>query len=243
MHCLCYMPTWSLTYSITFAHLQDPAREFPIIRTMSVLGWIAASLISPIGFYAFGIDKIEETTWPLKIAAALCIFTGIYNLFLPRTPPPAAGKKVTIGELLGLNALGLLKDPNFTVFMAASLLIMIPGCFYWNYYNDFLVDIKMPFPQLVQSHCTGLGVDRHDVPAVFLAPHEIQEHGFLGLLAWCARTCVLRVASFRRTSGPTSSPWRCTVLPSPSFLRSARRMSTRRPRNNCRLAPRVCSRW
>ena len=187
MHCLCYMPTWSLTYSITFAHLQDPAREFPIIRTMSVLGWIAASLISPIGFYAFGIDKIEETTWPLKIAAALCIFTGIYNLFLPRTPPPAAGKKVTIGELLGLNALGLLKDPNFTVFMAASLLIMIPGCFYWNYYNDFLVDIKMPFPQLVQSLAQASELIVTMCLPIFLLRMRFKSMVCLGLLAWCAR--------------------------------------------------------
>jgi hypothetical protein len=121
------MPTWSLTYSITCAHLRYPPKEFPIIRVLSILGWIAASLISPIGFYTFGIDKIKETAWPLKIAAVLCVGTGIYNLFLPHTPPPAAGKKVTVAALLGLNAIGLLKNLNFAVFMAASLLIMVPA--------------------------------------------------------------------------------------------------------------------
>ncbi len=186
-HCLCYMPTWSLTYSITFAHLQDPAKEFPVIRTMSVLGWIAASLISPIGFYVFGVDKIEETVWPLKIAAALCIGTGIYNLFLPHTPPPAAGKKVTIGELLGLNALGLLKDRNFAAFMAASLLIMIPGCFYWTYYNDFLNEIQMPFPQFVQSIAQASELIVTMCLPFFLFRMKFKSMVCLGLLAWCLR--------------------------------------------------------
>ncbi len=186
-HCLCYMPTWSLTYSITFAHLQDPAKEFPIVRVMSVLGWIAASLISPIGFYAFGIDKIEETVWPLKIAAVLCIGTGIYNLFLPHTPPPAAGKKVTVAALLGLNALGLLKDLNFAVFMAASLLIMVPGCFYWNYYNGFLDETKMPFPQLVQSIAQASELIVTTFLSFFMLRMRFKSMVFLGLLAWCAR--------------------------------------------------------
>ncbi|MGA2621090.1 MAG: MFS transporter [Thermoguttaceae bacterium] len=186
-HCLCYMPTWSLTYSIIFAHLQDPAKEFPVIRVLSILGWIAASLISPIGFYAFGIDKIEETVWPLKIAAVLCLGTGIYNLFLPHTPPPAAGKKGTVGELLGLNALGLLKDPNFAAFLAAALLVMIPGCFYWNYYNDFLVEIKMPFPQLVQSIAQVSELIVTMFLSFFLLRMRFKSMVCLGLAAWSVR--------------------------------------------------------
>ena len=196
-HCLCYMPTWSLTYSITFAHLQEPAKEFPVIRVLSILGWIAASLISPIGYYVFGIDKIEETVWPLKIAALLGVGAGVYDLFLPHTPPPAAGKKGSAGELAGpRTALGLLKDPGFAAFLAASMLIMIPACFYWNYYNDFLVEIKMPFPQLVQSVAQASELIVTMFLSFFLLRMRFKSMVFLGLAAWCLRYLLFACGAF-----------------------------------------------
>ena len=107
-HCLCYFPTWSLTNSIALAHVRDPDREFPIIRLMGTIGWIAVSAISlAASYYQWNIEK---TVWPLWIGAGLAIITGIYNFFLPHTPPQAAGKKVSVGEVLGLPALALLRD-------------------------------------------------------------------------------------------------------------------------------------
>ena len=184
-HCLCYMPTWSLTYSITFAHLKDQAREFPVIRTMSTLGWVAGSLISlgPV----FGIAKIEETSWPLTLAGVLCVATGIYNFFLPHTPPPAAGKKATIGQLLGFDALGLLKDRNFAVFMATSALILVPACFFWTYFNRYLDEISMPFPQLVQSLSQVGEVVVTLLLAFFLLRMNVKTLVSIGLAAWALR--------------------------------------------------------
>ena len=121
--------------------MRDPDREFPIIRLMGTIGWVAVSAISlAASYYQWNIEK---TDWPLWIGGGLAIVTGCYNFFLPHTPPQAAGKKVSTGELLGLPALALLRDRNFAVLLFTSFLIMLPAAFFWTWSNDFLNEIGM----------------------------------------------------------------------------------------------------
>ena len=130
-YALCYMPTLALTNAIAFNQMENPAKEFPPIRVLGTLGWIVAGLI--IGFL-----KIEDTSKPLMIAAAVSLILGIYSFFLPKTLPKAAGKKVTLGDVIGLDALKLMKRFSFAVFAISSILVCIPLAFYYNFTNLFL---------------------------------------------------------------------------------------------------------
>src|SRR5690606_20149610 len=69
VYALCYMPTLSLSNSITFDHVADPAKEFPRIRVLGTVGWIVAGIF-------IGRLAIENTAIPLKIAAAASVVLG-----------------------------------------------------------------------------------------------------------------------------------------------------------------------
>jgi nucleoside transporter len=184
-HCVCYMPTWSLTSSVALAHVRDASREFPLIRVMGTIGWIVVSAISLVAScYEWNIEK---TVWPLSIGAGLAIVTGIYDFFLPHTPPQAAGKKVTVSEVLGLDAVGLLRNRNLAALMACSFLIMIPASFYWTFCDDFLNEIKMTAVQFKMSIGQMSEMIFMFFLPFFLARLSLKLVLSIGLLAWVGR--------------------------------------------------------
>jgi nucleoside transporter len=130
--CLCYFPTIALTNAITMRQVADPGRDFPPIRMIGTLGWIFINLV--VGFM-----KVEATTTPFLLASAASIVMCIFSLtVLPHTPPPARGQKVTIRAILGLDALAMMKDRSYLVFVIASFLACIPLTFYYSFTNLFL---------------------------------------------------------------------------------------------------------
>ncbi len=140
---LAYMPTLALVNSVSFGQMQQPEREFGQIRVWGTIGWIAAGLVIS---YLFGWDAAEaiaagalQNTFLMCAVASLAL--GLYSFTLPATPPAARGSQVKIGELLGLDALKLLKDRNFALFFVSSILICIPLAFYYQNANPFLTAV------------------------------------------------------------------------------------------------------
>jgi nucleoside transporter len=135
--CLCYFPTIALTNSITMQQVADPGREFPRIRMLGTIGWIV------IGFVV-GYLRVEAGTMPFVLGAGACVVMCLYSLVaLPHTPPRASGQKATLRSVLGLDALAMLKDPTYLVFVIASVLACIPLTFYYSFTNAYLNDVGM----------------------------------------------------------------------------------------------------
>ncbi|MDA7640931.1 MFS transporter [Opitutaceae bacterium] len=138
VYCIVYTPTEALSNSVVFHHL--PRRFFAYVRLFGTIGWVLAGLAVNMILGRF-VDNVEATAVPLVMSAVASVVLGLYNFTLPSTPVKNKGEKIGIKEVLGLEALSLLKERSFTVFLGASLLIGIPIQMYFAFFNMFLNDI------------------------------------------------------------------------------------------------------
>lgn len=131
-----YMPTLALVNSVSFRQMNNPSKQFASIRVWGTIGWIVAGLI--IGYVMKWETKglLRDTFY---MASGVSAFLGFFSFLLPDTPPQGnTGTKPSLKEILGLDALNLLKDKNFLWFFIASILICIPLAFYYQNANMFL---------------------------------------------------------------------------------------------------------
>jgi hypothetical protein len=85
-----------------------------------------------------------KNTFLLAGIAALVL--GIFSFSLPKTPPKVSDEKIKIGDIIGLDALKLLKDKNFAIFFISSILICIPLAFYYQNAHPFLTEAGVENP-------------------------------------------------------------------------------------------------
>ena len=137
LYCVCYMPTLAIANAVAFNQMQNPQDQFPQVRVLGTIGWIAAGF-TIAGTSLMTNQNIEPTNIPFKIGAVVSILLGLYAFTLPKTPPKAKGEAVSLTALLGLDAIGLMKKRSFAVMILGSLLICIPLTFYYNSTNLFL---------------------------------------------------------------------------------------------------------
>ena len=184
-----YMPTLALVNSVAFNQMKDPEKEFANIRVWGTIGWILAGLAISFVFHWDSTENIAQgmlkNTFLLAGIAALVL--GLLSFTLPATPPKVSDEKIKIGDIIGLDALKLLKDKNFAVFFLSSILICIPLAFYYQNAHPFLTEAGIENP-------TGKMAIGQISEALFLLliPVFFTRFGFkktilVGMLAWAIR--------------------------------------------------------
>jgi nucleoside transporter len=131
---VCYMPTLALTNNVAFHSLRDGTSGFPVVRVFGSIGWIVAGVF-------VGKAGLSASASVFQVAAVASAVLGVYSLSLPKTPPPAAGQPLALRDLVCADALALLRQRHFLVFIICATLISIPLATYYAYAAPFVGEI------------------------------------------------------------------------------------------------------
>ena len=184
LYCALYTPTLALGNSLSLHHLADSKADFPRVKIFSAIGWI-------VGGVLLSLLHGEQTSIQFYLAGGVSILFGLFSLALPNTPPKKVGRNVTMGEVLGLDALALMKKPSFAIFIGCMFLICIPLYFYFVMMSIYLTELQWHDLAAKMTLAQVSDVVFLLLLALMLKTLGYKRTIFLGILAWVARYFLL----------------------------------------------------
>ena len=194
LYCASFAPTLALGNSLSLHHLRDAKRDFPRVKVFSAIGWIAGGVtLSLLGG--------EKSAVQFYLAGGVSVAFGLFSLTLPHTPPRKVGRDVTVGQILGLDALALLRKPRFAVFIGCMFLICVPLYAYF-------VNMSVYLPELEWENTTAKMslAQVSDVAFLILLPLMLHRFGYkwtiaVGIAAWSIRYFLLASSAASGSGG------------------------------------------
>jgi len=192
---LCYMPTISLSNSISYTILKnsnyDVVKVFPPIRVWGTIGFIAA-----MWFTNLTGNKASGNMFYISAASAIAL--GIYSFTLPKCPPPKLiSENATWIEKLGLSAFRLFGSVKmflfflFSMFLGAALQLT-------NMYGDVYLSEFEKIPEYAESFVVKYSTIIMSISQIsetlfilaipfFLKRFGIKQVMLISMLAWVLR--------------------------------------------------------
>jgi nucleoside transporter len=193
VHALCFAPTIALTSSLAFHHTNRPERQFPLIRVFGTIGWIVA------GVFVSRILHADETGVPLRVGGLSAMLLGVYSFTLPFTPPARAGERVSLRQIIDVQALAGLMSRPFVVFLACLFLILVPMSAYYAYGPVLVNDLKITDPAFKMSFGQMSEILFMVVIPVLFARLGVKWMIAAGMAAWALRYGLFAAATVEGT--------------------------------------------
>lgn len=131
-------PLWGVTTSIVLAQLREPKREFGPIRACATFGWMVGCWVVSL------VLKADASVLAGYSAAVLWLGVAAFTWTLPATPPADAQARRSWRQILGLDALDLLKNRDHRVVFITAALYSVPLAAFYPYTARHLHDLEVP---------------------------------------------------------------------------------------------------
>jgi len=180
VYCALFVPTLALGNSLSLHHLANAKTDFPRVKMLSAVGWIG-------GLVAVNFTSDAASPNQFYLAGGASILFGVFSLGLPHTPPQKTGANVSLGEILGLDALALMRKPAFAIFILCMFLICIPLYFYFVNLGIYLTELNWQ-DMLVKTSLAQVS----DIVFFLFLPFFLKRFGykttiFMGIGCWVLR--------------------------------------------------------
>ncbi|MEQ8953895.1 MAG: MFS transporter [Gammaproteobacteria bacterium] len=217
LYSVLYMPTLSLTNSMAFAHLEDPDRQWPRIRVMGTVGWIAAGWLFPMIWlqsdlqfralppFFVGTEVADATSRlgdTLIVSGVLSMLYAGFCFLLPHTPPKTDG----VEKLAFKKAFALLSQRSFAILVLAALPISVIHQIYFMQTGPFFENqlgmlVTYIAPAMTVGQFAEIGFLA--VLGMFLVRLGFRWTIVIGGIAYVVRYAIWGMISLADASGPS----------------------------------------
>lgn len=224
-----FMPTIALSNTVAFSILKrnglDTIKDFPPIRVLGTVGFIAAMwfvngfyiydgqwgymLSNPLGESAEFDPRFQYTVNQLAVCAVLGLCLAVYAFFLPECSISNTGKrqKQSVAQMLGFDAFRLFKTPRMAIFFIFSMLLGVSLQITNGYATPFITSFKAvagyadSFAANNATLLTSLS-QISEACCILLIPYCLKKFGIKNVMLMAMFAWVLRFGFFG-IAGPT----------------------------------------